>query len=77
LAMWPPRAAMPRRRGDDVGDAHARQSALKDVAVDAVAISVQPARCRVIGKRVDYLLSGPGGRRMIREVEMYDAAAAM
>lgn len=30
------------RRGDDLGDAHARESALKDGAVDAVPIAVQP-----------------------------------
>jgi hypothetical protein len=29
-----------RRRGDDLGDAHASQSPLEDVAVDAVSISV-------------------------------------
>jgi hypothetical protein len=29
-----------RRRGDDFGDAHASQSALKNVAVDAVSISM-------------------------------------
>src|SRR5438093_700609 len=35
-----------RRRRDDFGDVHAGQSALEDLAVDAVAISVQPAwRC--------------------------------
>ena len=67
-----------RRRGDDFGDAHASQSALEDVAVDAVSISVQPAAGRrVVRKCIGPLLSGPDGRRMIRDVCMHDAPAVM
>ena len=66
-----------RRRGDDFGDAHASHSALEDVAVDAVSISVQPAGRRVVRKCVDHLLSGPAGRRMISDVDMHDAPAVM
>jgi hypothetical protein len=64
-----------RRRSDDVDDTHARESALEDIAVDAVSISVQPARRRVLGKCVDHLLGGPLGCRMICDVHMYDAPA--
>ena len=66
-----------RRRGDDFDDAHARESALEDVAVDAVSISVQPAGRRVVRKSVDDLLSGPRGRWMIRDVDMHDAPSMM
>jgi hypothetical protein len=61
-----------RWRGDDFSDAHARDSTLKDVAVDAVSILVQPAGRRVLPKCIDQLLSGPRSRRMIGDVEMHD-----
>ena len=55
----------------------ARESALEDVAVDAVSVSVQPAGRRVVRKCVDHLLSRPSGRRMIRDVDMHDAPTMM
>jgi hypothetical protein len=65
------------RGGDDVDDPQARESALEDVAVDAVAIAVQPAGRRVVRKCVDHLLGGPRGCRTIRHVRMHDAPALM
>ena len=64
-----------RRRGDDFTDADASQSALEDVAVDAVSISMQPAGHRVLRKRVDHLLSAPDRRGMIRDIHMHNAPA--
>jgi hypothetical protein len=66
-----------RRRRDDFSNAHACQPVLEDLPVDAVAISVQPARRCVVWKCVDHLLSGPSGRRMIRDVDMHDTPAVM
>ena len=37
-----------RRRGHDLGDAHARQAALEGRATDAVAISTDPAMALVV-----------------------------
>jgi hypothetical protein len=66
-----------RWRGDDFSNAHACDSTLENIAVDAVAISVQPAGRRVLRKCVDDLLSGPRSRRMIGDVDMHDAPAGM
>ena len=62
-----------RRRGQDLGDAQARQAALEGRAVDAVAIPMDPARCRVVRKSLDDLLRSPLGSRMRRRVDMDDA----
>ena len=51
-----------RRRGHDFSDAHARHAALERGAIDAITISVDPARCGVVRKGVDHLLCGPLGR---------------
>jgi hypothetical protein len=66
-----------RRGGDDFSDAHARESPPEDVAVDVVAISMQPAGRGVVRECVDHLLSGPYGCRMLRDIEMHDAPAVM
>jgi hypothetical protein len=47
------------------------------LAVDGVAITQQPAGRRVIWKRLNDLLRGPGGRRVLRDVEMNDAPTVM
>jgi hypothetical protein len=60
-----------RRNGDDFADTHANQSALEDVAVDAVSIFMHPARRGVVRKRVDHLLRRPGCGWMIRDVDMH------
>ena len=52
-----------RRRGHDFSDAHARHAALEGGAIDAITISVDPGRCRVVRKGVDHLLCGPLGVR--------------
>ena len=62
-----------RRRGLDLGDAHARQAALEGRAVDAVAIPMDPARCRVVRKSLADPLRSPIGGRMRRRVDMDDA----
>ena len=62
-----------RRRGHDLGDAHARHAALEGRAVNSVAIPVKPAGCRVVRKGLDHLLRSPLGGRMRRGVEMEDA----
>src|SRR4030088_1347299 len=56
---------------------HASDSLAERLAVDRVAIAQQPAGCRVIRKRLNDLLRGPGGRRMLRDVEVHDPAAVM
>ena len=61
------------RRGQNLGDAHARHAALEGRAVDAVAIPVYPARCRVVRKSLDHLLRSPLGGRMRRGVQMENA----
>jgi hypothetical protein len=45
--------------------------------VDAVAIAKEIARRRIIGERLDELLSGPGCGRGISDVEVHDLAAMM
>jgi len=47
------------------------------LAVDRVAIAQQPAGRRVIRKRLNDLLRGPGGRRMLRDVEVNDPPAVV
>jgi len=61
-----------RRSGHNLGDSHASQSALERVAVNSVAISVQPAWGRVVGKRVDHLLGGPDRGRMSRDIDVHN-----
>lgn len=66
-----------RRRGDDFGDAEVDQSSPEDVAVNAVAVTVQPAGCGVVRKGLNHLLSRPTRGRMIRDVDMHDAPTLM
>jgi hypothetical protein len=55
---------------ENLGDEHALHPSSKLAAVDAVAIAKEIARRRVIGERLDELLSGPGGSRGISEDSM-------
>jgi hypothetical protein len=66
-----------RWRRDNLDDAHASQSVPEDLAVDTVAIAVQPAGRRVVRKSVDHLLGGPRGCRMVRDVHVHDVPAVM
>src|SRR5258705_11114307 len=54
---------------------HASDSLAERLAVDRVAIAQQPAGRRVIRKRLNDLLRGPGGRWMLRDVEVNDPPA--
>src|SRR5258705_9463547 len=56
---------------------HASDSLAERLAVDRVAVAQQPAGRRVIRKRLNNLLRGPGGRRMLRDVEVHDPPAVM
>ncbi len=62
---------------ENLGDAQALHPSSKLAAVDAVAIAKEKARRRVIGERLDELLSGPGGGRGISDVEVEDPATMM
>ncbi len=62
---------------EDLGDAHALHPSSKLAPVDAVAIAKEIARRRVIGERLDDLLSGPGGSRRVRDVEVHDPPTIM
>ena len=71
---------LPGRTGrrKNFGDAHATNPSPKlAAAVDAVAIAEEVTRRRVIRKRLDDLLRGPGGSRGIGHVEVHDLAAMM
>src|SRR5207245_9051805 len=71
---------LPGRTGrrKNFGDAHATNPSPKlAAAVDAVAIAEEVTRRRVIRKRLDDLLLGPGGRRGIGHVEVHEVAAMM
>ena len=48
------------------------RQAVEGRAVDAVAIPMDPARCRVVRKNLDDLLRSPVGGRMRRRVDMDD-----
>ena len=65
------------RRRQDLADTHASDSLAERLTVDRIAIAQQPAGRRVIRKRLNDLLRGPGGRRMRRDVEMNDPPAVM
>src|SRR5947209_18689784 len=65
------------RCGEDLGDADALHPSAKLGAVDAVTITEQVARRRVIGARLDELLCTPGGGWGIGHVEVHDSAATM
>src|SRR5438132_7613526 len=62
---------------EDLGDAHTLNPSSELAPVDAVAIAKEIARRRVIGERLDDLLSGPGGSRRVRDVKMDDPPTMM
>ena len=47
------------------------------VAVGAITIAQEIARCRVIGECLDDLLCSPGCRRGLGDVEVHDSAAVV
>ena len=47
------------------------------MAIDSVVVTDQVPRCRVPGKRLDELSSGPCSRRMFGDVEVNDAPPVM
>src|SRR5438132_13418388 len=70
---------LPRRagRGENLGDADPFHASAELVAVDAIAIAQEVARCPVIGERLDDLLRSPCRRRRIGYVEVHDLAAIL
>jgi len=70
---------LPRRagRGENLGDADPFHASPELVAVDAIAIAQEVARCPVIGERLDDLLRSPCRRRRIGYVEVHDLAAIL
>ena len=65
------------RRGQHFMDPHALHSMLERVTVDAVAIAEKIGRRAVLRERVHELLGGPGGGRMLGDVEVEDAPAVV
>src|SRR5260370_39755059 len=65
------------RRAQDFLDAHACEPVAEGVAVDSIAISHQVLRYAVFWELFADLLSGPGGGRMLRHVEMQDQSAVV
>jgi hypothetical protein len=61
----------------DLFDTHASDSLAEHLSVDRVAIAQQPSGRRVIRKRLNDLLRGPGGRRMLHDIEVNDPPAVM
>ena len=61
------------RCGDDFLEAHVADALLKNVTVDAIAITDQVAWRRILRKRFDDLLGRPFSRRMRSDVEVDDA----
>jgi hypothetical protein len=56
---------------------HAPNPSPELAVIDAVAIAEEVTRRRVIGKRLDDLLRGPGGGGGISHVEVHDLTATM
>ena len=63
------------RGGHDFRDPQAGDPAAERVAVDDVAISQEPSRCRVVGKGFNDLLHRPRGLRMLRDRKVDDSSA--
>jgi hypothetical protein len=59
------------------GAAYASDSLAERLAVNRVAIAQQPAGHRVLRRRLNDLLRGPGGRWMLRDIEVNDPPAVM
>src|SRR5262245_59672546 len=55
-------------------DAHSCDSRCEGFTVDSVAVSNHKSRSAVFRKRVDDLLCGPCRRRILRDIEVDDAA---
>ncbi len=68
LNVWILPGRTPRR--DDLFNTHVRNAILEMISVDAVSITNQEPRRRIIGKRLYDLLSRPLGRRMGGHVEV-------
>jgi len=63
---------LPRRmRGDEnLANAHMREAALEDLAIDRVAIAEEVLRGGVVGERLDDLLRDPRGRWVVGDVDV-------
>jgi hypothetical protein len=57
------------RARHDLGDPKAGDPLAHAVVVDAVPVSEQSSWCGVIGERLDELLGGPGGGRMVGAID--------
>src|SRR5262245_33389571 len=70
---------LPRTSGgcNDLLDLHASYPPAKLFAVDLVAIPQEEARCRLFRKCFDDLLRGPGGGRMLGDIEVRHTSAMM
>ncbi len=70
---------LPRRVGRDehLLNAEAVEAAVKDVAIDRVAIPEKIPWRRLVGERVNDLLGGPGGGRVISDIDVQEFAAVM
>ncbi len=62
-------------RANNFFDAHIRDSLLKEVAVDSVAITNQKPRCFLVRKGLDDLLCGPFRRWVRRHIEVHDMSS--
>jgi hypothetical protein len=63
--------------GQDLVDSHALDTPHELVAVDAVAITKQVGRNRIVRERLDELAAGPGGRGMVSDVEVDEQASVV
>jgi hypothetical protein len=66
-----------RRRRNDFGYAHARDTALEHVSIDGIAIAQQPSRCGVVRKGVHDLLRRPYGSGMFGDRHVDDSTAVV
>ena len=64
-------------RGQDFTDPHTHDSLAKCLPVDAVAIAEEIGRGGVVRERVDELLGGSRGGRMLGHIEVEDAPAVV
>jgi hypothetical protein len=62
---------------NDFTDVHLTDPAPEWVAIESVAISQQPSRCRVVRKDFDHLLRRPLRRWMLSDVEVDDQPAVV
>ena len=61
----------------DLGDPHVPEAIPETLTVDLVPVSDRVPWRRVFGKRFQDLQGRPGGRRMLRDVEMNDPPAVV